>query len=101
MELDFMKGMASILNEVDEMYHNTGNKIITEEQYNVRIEDLKLLEKETGVVFANSPTIKMIDDVANASYIVCDQVVNLPEFISKEELSIPIISEEELIKMLN
>ena len=55
-ELDMMKGMVSILNEACDAYYNTGNPIMTDEQYDMRLEDLRQLEEETGVVFANSPT---------------------------------------------
>lgn len=55
-ELDMMRGMISILNEASDAYYNTGNPIMTDEQFDARLEDLKQLEAETGVVLANSPT---------------------------------------------
>lgn len=55
-ELDIMKGMVSILNEASNAYYNTGNPIMTDEQFDARLEDLRQLEEETGFVFANSPT---------------------------------------------
>ena len=55
-ELDMMKGMVSILNEASNAYYNTGNPIMTDEQFDARLADLKQLEEETGFVFANSPT---------------------------------------------
>lgn len=55
-ELDIMKGMVSILNEASEAYYNTGNPIMTDEQFDVRLEDLRQLEEETGFVLSNSPT---------------------------------------------
>lgn len=100
-EFDFLKGMTSLLNEVDEVYRSTGNRLITKEQYDVRLEDLRLLEKETGIAFANSPTIKTIDDIANVNYLLCNQEFDLPDFIKESETSVPIINEEELIRMLN
>ena len=101
-ELDFMKGMVSILNEVNEVYNNTGEMIITDEQYNIRLEDLKQLEEETGVVFVNSPTIKTDDDVnTKINYLVYNQEFDFTESEKVKELGIKVISEEELIKMLN
>lgn len=101
-EFDFMKGMVSILNEVAEVYHNTGEELITNEQYNVRLEDLKQLEEETGIVFIDSPTVKISNDtIAKANYLVCNQELSSSELEKAKELNIPIISEEELIKMLN
>ena len=55
-ELDMMKGMVSILNDAANAYYNTGNPIMTDEQFDTRLEDLRQLEKETGFVLANSPT---------------------------------------------
>lgn len=101
MDFDFLRGMTSLLNEIDEMRRNTGNQIITQEQYDVRMEDLKLLEKETGVMFANSPTLKTIDDITNMNYLICNQESDLPEFIKGKELNITIINEEELIRIFN
>ena len=55
-ELDIMKGMVSILNEAANAYYNTGTPIMSDEQFDARLEDLRQLEEETGFVFANSPT---------------------------------------------
>jgi DNA ligase (NAD+) len=55
-ELDIMKGLVSILNEASDRYYNSGNPIMTDEQFDARLNDLKQLEEETGFVFANSPT---------------------------------------------
>ena len=58
-ELDMMKGMISILNEASERYYNGMPLIMTDEQFDARLSDLKQLEEETGFVFANSPTINV------------------------------------------
>ncbi len=55
-KFDMMKGMVSILNEAANAYYNTGKPIMTDEQFDARLEDLRQLEEETGVVLANSPT---------------------------------------------
>lgn len=55
-EKDIMKGLVSILNEASDRYYNSGNPIMTDEQFDARLADLKQLEEETGFVFANSPT---------------------------------------------
>lgn len=55
-ELDIMKGLVSILNEASDRYYNSGNPIMTDEQFDARLNDLKQLEEETGFIFANSPT---------------------------------------------
>ena len=56
LELDMMKGMVSILNEASEAYYNTGNPIMSDEQFDMRLEDLRQFEEETGFILANSPT---------------------------------------------
>lgn len=55
-ELDMMKGMVSILNEAANAYYNTGTPIMSDEQFDARLEDLRQLEEETGFVLSNSPT---------------------------------------------
>ena len=56
MQLDIMKGMVSILNDASNAYYNTGCPIMTDEQFDARLEDLRQLEEETGFVLSNSPT---------------------------------------------
>ena len=55
-ELDMMKSMVSLLNEAANAYYNTGTPIMTDEQFDARLEDLRQLEEETGIILANSPT---------------------------------------------
>lgn len=55
-EKDIMLGMISILNEASEAYYNTGNPIMSDSQFDARLEDLRQFEEETGFIFANSPT---------------------------------------------
>lgn len=56
MDLDVMKGMVSILNLASERYYNSGNPIMSDEQFDMRLEDLRQFEEETGFILANSPT---------------------------------------------
>lgn len=55
-ELNLMKGMVSVLNEASNAYYNTGHPIMTDEQFDMRLEDLRQFEEETGFILANSPT---------------------------------------------
>lgn len=55
-ELDMMKGMVSILNQASEAYYNTGHPIMSDEQFDIRLADLKQFEQETGFILSNSPT---------------------------------------------
>ena len=56
MDLDVMRGMVSILNLASEAYYNTGKPIMSDEQFDMRLEDLRQFEKETGFILSNSPT---------------------------------------------
>lgn len=96
-ELDIMKGLISILNEAAEAYYNTGHPIITDEQYDTRMNDLLELERETGVVFANSPTInvgaKVLTELNELTHSVpmlsldkCHTVEELIKFANNKEL---------------
>lgn len=55
-ELDMMRGMVSILNEASDAYYNGKPLLMTDEQFDIMLEDLRQLEEETGVVLSNSPT---------------------------------------------
>lgn len=55
---EIMLGMISILNQASEAYYS-GNPIMTDEQFDMRLHDLLELEQETGVIFSNSPTINV------------------------------------------
>ena len=57
-ERDMMLGMISILNQASEAYYS-GNPIMSDIQFDARLADLQELEKETGVVFANSPSVNV------------------------------------------
>ena len=54
-EREMMLGMISLLNEASEAYYS-GKPFLTDAQFDARLEDLRQLEEETGIVYANSPT---------------------------------------------
>lgn len=54
-EKDIMLGMISILNEASEAYYS-GTPIMSDEMFDARLEDLKHLENETGIIYGHSPT---------------------------------------------
>ena len=96
-ELDMMKGMVSILNEASNAYYNTGCPIMTDEQFDARLADLKQLEKETGFILANSPTQRVgakvlteLNEVAHSSPMLslekCHSVEELVKFANNKEL---------------
>lgn len=55
-EKDIMRGLVSILNEASEAYYNTGTPIMSDEMFDMRLEDLRQFEQETGFILSNSPT---------------------------------------------
>ena len=96
-ELDIMKGLVNILNEASDRYYNSGNPIMTDAQFDARLEDLRQLEKETGFVFANSPTqnvgYKVLTELQEVNHIYpmlslekCHSVEELIEFANNKEL---------------
>lgn len=58
-EMDIMRGMVSILNDASEAYYNTGSPIMSDEEFDMRLEDLKQFEEEMGFILSNSPTQKV------------------------------------------
>ena len=57
-ELKMMQGMISILNEASEAYYS-GKPFMSDAAFDARLRDLQELESETGVVFANSPSVNV------------------------------------------
>ena len=55
------------LNEASKAYYNTGSPIMSDYDFDKKLEELKQLEKETGIVLANSPT-------HNVGYSVADEL---------------------------
>ena len=95
-ERNLMKSMVSILNEAAEAYYNTGRPILTDEQYDSRLEDLRQFEEEVGFAFSNSPTqtvgakvLTELNEVTHASPMLsldkCHNVNELLKFINNKE----------------
>jgi DNA ligase (NAD+) len=96
-ELNIMKGLVSILNEASDRYYNSGDPIMTDEQFDARLNDLKQLEEETGFVFANSPTqnvgYKVLTELKEVTHFrpmlsleKCHTVDELVKFANDKEL---------------
>ena len=91
-ELDIMKGLVSILNEASNAY-NLGKPIMSNEQYDTRLSDLKQLEDEAGFMFVNSPTCKKdLKSIIEAREFKddnlkeCNNVEDVIEFSNQKEM---------------
>lgn len=69
-ELKMMRGMISILNEASIAYYS-GKPFMSDREFDTRLSDLQELEKETGVIYSNSPSINVGAKV----------LTNLPEVV--------------------
>lgn len=96
-ELDMMKGMISILNEASDRYYNGKPLIMTDEEFDIRLRDLLQLEEDTGVVFANSPSVnvgaKVLTELNEATHShpmlsleKCHTIEELIKFANNKEL---------------
>lgn len=93
-----MMGMIDIL--------NNHSDILSEDQINIRLEDLRQLEEETGFVFMNSPTCKdkissiiRINTPYEHNFKRCNNVNDIVEFSDKEKMLVylNIIGEKTMI----
>ena len=51
-----MNQLIDELNRASEAYYNTGNTIMSDREFDSKLKELELLERETGIVMSNSPT---------------------------------------------
>lgn len=51
-----IEAMINELNKASDAYYNTGNPIMSDAEFDNKLELLKKLEEETGIVLSNSPT---------------------------------------------
>lgn len=57
--LDRMKELIKMLNKAAKAYYNTGEEVMSNMEYDRLYDELAVLEKETGIVMADSPTINV------------------------------------------
>lgn len=54
-----MKSLIYELNTASDMYYNTSNTIMSDKEWDIKLDRLKKLEKETGIVLNNSPSVNI------------------------------------------
>lgn len=54
-----MKNLIKELNNANFLYYNTGNSPLSDKEYDLKLEQLKILEKKTGIIYSDSPTQKV------------------------------------------
>ncbi|MDM0660048.1 NAD-dependent DNA ligase LigA [Clostridium perfringens] len=54
-----MKSLISELNTASDIYYNTSNTIMSDKEWDIKLDRLKELEKETGIVLNNSPSVNV------------------------------------------
>ena len=57
--LALMKEKVALLNEAAKVYYQEANEIMSNYEYDKLYDELESLEKETGIVLSNSPTIRV------------------------------------------
>lgn len=55
-KLERMKELLALLKAEDEAYYLRDNPIVTDREWDAQFDELAALEKETGIIFASSPT---------------------------------------------
>lgn len=96
-EKNLMTGMISILRQAMESKQR-GAPIMDDECFNIRLDDLKHLEDETGVMFINSPNCKI--DLESIIDIKKEDKDNLKECQSAEEIT-ECFNQKEMIAYLD
>lgn len=51
-----IKELVNLLNHASDVYYNSGSPIMSDEEFDLLLEELKNLERQTGFVLSNSPT---------------------------------------------
>ena len=57
-EKEMMLSMIGILNDASRVYYS-GNPIMSDSQFDARLADLQEIEKETGIIYSNSPSVNV------------------------------------------
>lgn len=87
-KLDRMKYLVELLNEASRAYYAQDTEIMSNLEYDTLYDELLSLEQGTGVVFANSPTVKVgyevVDELPKEAH--PSPMLSLDKTKSREEL---------------
>ena len=69
-----MKELIIELNNASNAYYNSNKSVMSDYDFDLKLEELKQLEKEIGIVFSNSPT-------HNVGYNISDELAEVEHVI--------------------
>ena len=64
-KINRIKELVDVLHKASIAYYKDDNPIMSDKQYDDLYDELELLEKETGLILAGSPTQKVQGEVVN------------------------------------
>lgn len=84
-----IKELVEILNRASDAYYNSGNTILTDEEFDTLLEELVALEVDTGMVLSNSPTHNVGAKVLSAQNKITHDIpmLSLDKLHTVEELA--------------
>ncbi len=87
-KMERMKELAAVLNKASRAYYAENREIMSNREYDQLYDELEALEKETGIVMADSPTVKVgyeaVDELPKEQHEA--PMLSLDKTKSREEL---------------
>lgn len=95
-KVERIKELVKLLNNASSAYYNTGNTIMSDEEFDALLDELKVLEVETGLILSNSPVHnvgskilskqdKIVHDIPMLSLDKCHTVEELIEWAGDDD----------------
>lgn len=84
-----MKELISVLNDASSLYYNSGNSPLSDIEFDNKLKELQALEKQSGVILSNSPTINVgapVLDSMKKVDILYRPMLSLDKVHSEEEI---------------
>ena len=88
-KINRIKELVELLNKASDAYYNSGNTIMSDEEFDAKLEELKILETEIGLILSNSPTHNVGAKVLSKQNKVIHEIpmLSLDKLHTVEELS--------------